>query len=125
MTIVKPQVCGTGCIIFYSSCAVPCHAKSLQSRPTLCDPMDLAQWAPLFVGFSRQNTGVGCHALLQGIFPTEGLNLRFLCLLHWQVSYSPLVVVIAKLKKKYIYICMYLRFLFTKVYNEIKKLLNV
>ena len=22
----------------------------------------------------RQNTGVGCHALLQGIFPTQGLN---------------------------------------------------
>ena len=21
-----------------------------------------------------QNTGVGCHALLQGIFPTQGLN---------------------------------------------------
>ena len=23
-----------------------------------------------------KNTGVGCHALLQGIFPTQGLNLR-------------------------------------------------
>ena len=37
-----------------------------------------------------KNTGVGCHALLQGIFPTQGLNLRFLHLLlcrwvlyHW------------------------------------------
>ena len=27
-----------------------------------------------------KNTGVGCHALLQGIFPTQGSNLR---LLHW------------------------------------------
>ena len=26
-----------------------------------------------------KNTGVGCHALLQGSFPTQGLNL---CLLH-------------------------------------------
>ena len=25
-----------------------------------------------------KNTGVGCHALLQGIFPTHGLNLGFL-----------------------------------------------
>ena len=25
---------------------------------------------------------MGCHALLQGIFPTQGLNLRLLCLLH-------------------------------------------
>ena len=25
-------------------------------------------------GFSRQEYGVGCHALLQGIFPTQGSN---------------------------------------------------
>ena len=25
--------------------------------------------------FSRKSTGVGCHYLLQGIFPTQGLNL--------------------------------------------------
>ena len=36
------------------------------------------------------NTGVGCHALLQGIFPTQGLNLHLLCLLHWQVSSWPI-----------------------------------
>ena len=24
--------------------------------------------------FPAKNTGVGCHALLQGIFPTQGLN---------------------------------------------------
>ena len=28
-----------------------------------------------------KNTGVGCHALLQGIFPTQGLNLCLLLLL--------------------------------------------
>ena len=33
-----------------------------------------------------KNTGEGCHALLQGIFPTQGLNLHFLRLLHWQVG---------------------------------------
>ena len=26
----------------------------------------------------RQNNGVGCHALLQGIFPTQGLNPRLI-----------------------------------------------
>ena len=26
-----------------------------------------------------KNTGMGCHALLQGIFPTQGSNLCFLC----------------------------------------------
>ena len=28
-----------------------------------------------------KNTGVDCHFLLQGIFPTQGLNLHLLCLL--------------------------------------------
>ena len=37
-----------------------------------------------------KNTGVGCHFLLQGIFPTQGLNPHLLCLLHWQVDSLPL-----------------------------------
>ena len=36
-----------------------------------------------------ENTGAGCHALLQGIFPTQGSNPRLLCLLHWQVGSLP------------------------------------
>ena len=31
----------------------------------------------------------GCHFLFQGIFPTQGLNLHLLCLLHWQVGSLP------------------------------------
>ena len=38
-----------------------------------------------------QNTGVGQHALLQGIFLTQGLILNLLRLLHWQTDYLPLV----------------------------------
>ena len=37
-----------------------------------------------------KNTGIGFHALLQGIFPTQGLNPSFLCFLHWQAGYLPL-----------------------------------
>ena len=37
-----------------------------------------------------KNTGVGCHALLQGIFLTQGANPCFLCLLHCQVGSLPL-----------------------------------
>ena len=37
-----------------------------------------------------KNTGVDCHALLQGIFPTQGSNLHLLCFLHWQVDSLPL-----------------------------------
>ena len=38
-------------------------------------------------GFSGKNIGVGCHFLLQGIFPTQGSNS---CLLHWQLDSLPL-----------------------------------
>ena len=31
-----------------------------------------------------------CHALLQGIFPTLGLNMRLLRFLRWQVGCLPL-----------------------------------
>ena len=37
-----------------------------------------------------QNNGVGCHFLLQGIFPTQGSNLFLLCFLNWQVDFLPL-----------------------------------
>ena len=40
-------------------------AKSLQSCPTLCDPLDGSPQAPLSLGFSGKNPGVGCHFLLQ------------------------------------------------------------
>ena len=40
------------------------------------------------MGFPRQ--GVGCHALLWGIFQVQGSNPRLLGLLHWQVGPLPL-----------------------------------
>ena len=36
-----------------------------------------------------KNTGVGCHALLWGIFLNQGLNLSLLCLLHRQAGPLP------------------------------------
>jgi len=37
--------------------------------------------------FPSKNTGVGCHFLLHGVFPTQGSNPR---LLHCQADFSPL-----------------------------------
>ena len=54
----------------------------IKSCLTLATPWTVARQAPLSMGFPRQNTGVGCHALLQGIFPTQGSNPCLLCLLH-------------------------------------------
>ena len=47
-------------------------------------PRTVAWQAPLSMGFSKQEYWSGCHALLQGIFLTQGSDLRLLCLLHWQ-----------------------------------------
>ena len=43
-------------------------------------------------GSPGKNTGVGCHFLLQEIFPTQGLNLCLLHLLHWQAGSLPLAL---------------------------------
>ena len=58
---------------------------------SLCDPMDCRPARLLCPWDSPgRNTGVGCHALLQGIFPTWGLNPRLFHLLHWQADSLPL-----------------------------------
>ena len=44
-----------------------------QSCPTVCNPMDCSLPDSSVHGDSPgKNTGVGCHALLQRIFPTQG-----------------------------------------------------
>ena len=48
-----------------------------QLCPTRCDPMDCSPPGISVHGHSPgKNTGVGHHALLQGIFPTQGSNPR-------------------------------------------------
>ena len=57
------------------------------SRVQLCDPMDCSPpGSSVHRDFPGKNTGVGCHAFLQGIFPTQGLNPH---LLRWQVDSLP------------------------------------
>ena len=48
-----------------------------QSCLTLCDPMDYSPPGGLVHGdFLGKNTGVGCHALLQGNLPNPGVKPR-------------------------------------------------
>ena len=62
-----------------------------QSCPNLCDPVNCnspgISWP---WDCSGQNTGVGCHFLLQGIFPIQGSNLSLLLLCYWQADSLPL-----------------------------------
>ena len=68
-----------------------CARVQLLSRVQLfATPWTVAHRAPLSTEFSGKNTGVGCHFLLQGIFLTQGSNLRLLHPLHWQVVSLPL-----------------------------------
>ena len=84
---------------FFLNCASDfvCVCLVAQSCPTLCDPMDCSPpGSSAQADSSGKNTGVGCHALLQGIFPTQGSNLSFpycgqilYCLSH---QTSPLIL---------------------------------
>ena len=66
-------------------------ATRLQSCLTLCDRMNYSPSGSSVHGDSPgKNTGMGCHALLQGIFPTQRWNpglLHCRWILH-QLSYQ-------------------------------------
>jgi len=60
------------------ACMHACYVASVV--PTLCDPMDCSLPDSSVHGMDSpgKHTGVGCHALLQGIFLTQGPNLYLL-----------------------------------------------
>ena len=59
-------------IVFHNVVAA---AKSLQSCLTLCNPIDCSlPGSSVHEDSPGKNTGAGCHTLLQGIFPSQGLN---------------------------------------------------
>ena len=80
--------------LWFTNMHVYMHAKSLQSCLTLCHPMDCSpsgsSQAPVHANSPGRNTGVGCHAILQAFFPTQGPNLHLFQPLHWQVGSLPL-----------------------------------
>ena len=68
-----------------------CALMLSHSAVFLCDPVDCSPPGSSVHGiFPGKDIGVRCHSLLQGIFPTQGLNPRLLPLLHWQLDSSPL-----------------------------------
>ena len=68
-----------------------------QLCPTLCNPTDCSLPGSSVHGdYPDKNTRAGCHALLQGIFPTQGLNTGLLhcrCILyHLSHQRSPIFI---------------------------------
>ena len=75
----------TNTMIFLCMCA-----KSFQLCPTLLWPMGCSlPGSSVHRDSPGKNTGVGCYALLQGIFLTQRSNPHFWSLLHWQTGSLP------------------------------------
>ena len=67
---------------FHVCCALSHSVMSYSLQPHGLWPIRMVYpWS-----FPGKNAGVGCHFLLQTIFPTQGLNSHLLHLLHWQVD---------------------------------------
>ena len=69
---------------------IACVLSCFSCVQLFATPWTVAHQAPLPMEeqeFPGKHTGVGCHAFLQGIFPTQGADL---CLLHWQADSLPL-----------------------------------
>ena len=84
--IVQPSSETLQGLLTFPLCSV-CSVAQL--FPTLCNPMDCILPGSSVMDFPGKNTGVVCHFLRQGIFPTQGSNLHLLCLLDCrQILYS-------------------------------------
>ena len=66
-------------------CCISCSVMFNSLRPHGVQPARLLRQR----NFPGKHTGVGCHFLLQGIFPTQVMNPCHLCLLHWQAGCLP------------------------------------
>ena len=78
-------VCVCVCVCARAHTCTTSHFNCVQLFVTL---WTVALQTPLSKGFSRILEC--CHALLQGIFPTQGLNMCLLHLLHWEAGCLPL-----------------------------------
>ena len=78
----SPLLCSVSCESFLLMC--------MRSFSLFVTPWTVVRQAPLSMGFPSKNPGVGCHFLLQEIFPTQGSNPHLLRLLHWQADSLPL-----------------------------------
>ena len=59
-------------MLYFCVCVHVCLVA--QSCPTLCDPVDCGPPVSVHGDSPDKNTRMGCHALLQGIFPSRGSN---------------------------------------------------
>ena len=80
--VIKALCCHLAAFLLFLTCYV---------TSVISDSWTVALQTLLSMGPPGKNTGVGCHSLLQGIFPTQGLNPHLLCLLHCQAGSLSLI----------------------------------
>ena len=87
----------------------------------LCNAMDCSpSSSSVHWDSPGKNAGVGFHALLQGIFLTQGLNLCLLWLLHYRLILYHRATGDATRENKYIYIYTFFTILFSfMIYHRI------
>ena len=84
--IQKTKIMASGPITSWEIDGETVKVKSLSPAQLFATPWTVAHQAPLSMGFPRHKYGIGCHFLLQEIFPNQGANPCLLCLLHWQAG---------------------------------------
>ena len=79
------------CLHLFLCGSILSHISCVWLCVRLCSPPGSS-----VMGFWKQEyfllpVGVGCHAILQGTFPTQGSNVLLLHLLHWLAGSLPLM----------------------------------
>ena len=78
--------------------------QSLSHVQLFSTPWGTTRQAPLSTDFPGENTSVGCHVLLQGIFPIQESDPHFLhwqgILYHWDTWEAPFIGYLWQKKKK-------------------------
>ena len=89
MSLLNPMcwLCMHVCVCVHVHVLTLCHFSHVWLFAT---PWTIAHMGPLAWDSPGKNTGVGCGALLQEIFPTQGSKLHLLYLLHRQEGSLPL-----------------------------------
>ena len=86
-TVQKHQFFGAQLSLWSNSHILAATAKSLQSCPTLCDPIDGSHQAPHPWDSPGKNAGVGCHFLLQ-CMKVKSLSPVRLLATPWTAAYQ-------------------------------------
>ena len=82
---IKREFCNLLARCLRARCKLTTLCQSLSRVQLFATPWTVSRQAPCPWDSPGENTGMGCHALFQGIFPTQEQNLH---LLHYTLRHS-------------------------------------